>query len=133
MVGFSGNLPRTVQMVAIGEFILARVDDDAFLAEHMLTRRGQVISVTQSSSDVAAVDVRDPGRMISSSDARRRIVLDHRVGGAGRGWTPCACGRPGSACPPCHTLRALAMEWADHPDYRAEWRPHAVPRQARSA
>jgi hypothetical protein len=25
--------------------------------------------------------------------------------------------------PPCPTLRALALPYADHPDYREEWRP----------
>lgn len=115
-------------MVTIGEFILARAADDAFLAERMV-RQGAV----RDHDDIACLGTWDPRRVLASCIRRRELVLSHRTGGPGHGSQPCDCGRPGSVCPPCHTMRALALEWSGHPDYQPEWRAHPVPRQARSA
>lgn len=116
-------------MVTIGQFILARVEEDEFLARHMVA--GSVD--TRRRGAVACLGSWDPRRVLTSCVARRRLVLDHRVSGAGRTPAPCACGHPETDGPPCSTLRALALEWADHPDFPAEWRPHPVPRQPQSA
>lgn len=33
------------------------------------------------------------------------------------------CNQCANRCAPCPTLRLVAMPYADHPDYREEWRP----------
>jgi hypothetical protein len=116
-----------VSVVTIGEFILTRVAEDEFLAGHMIG------SAVETALDLGSDDVDrpcswHPRRVLARCAVRRRLVESHRVGR--RDATPCTCGCPGSACAPCHTLRALALEWADHPDYQAEWRAHPVPVQA---
>jgi hypothetical protein len=113
--------------VTIGDFIRARVDDDELLAEHMLGR------YADQPGDLADLGTWHPRRVLALCAARRHLVLDHRAGTAVTGWSACTCGREGSPRPPCSTLRALALEWRSHPDYRAEWRAHPVPGQARSA
>jgi hypothetical protein len=110
-------------MVTIGEFILARVSDDEFLAGHMVRSR-----VGEVATSVASLGSWDPRRVLAQCAVRRALVDRHQVGV--RDAAPCPCGRAGTACPPCHTLRALALEWADHPDYQPEWRAHPVPLQA---
>jgi hypothetical protein len=117
-------------VTTIGEFILARVDDDEFLAERMVRAR---VGAEHHTGDVTGLGTWDPRRVLASCAARRQLVLTHRVGGSTRALTACGCGRPGASCPPCQTLRALALEWSGHPDYQAEWRGHPIPRQARTA
>jgi hypothetical protein len=112
-----------VRVVTIGDFILARVDEDAFLAglmvEHCTPGAGPACATGSGPWS--------PRRVLALCTARRRLVESHRI--SRRDETRCPCGRPGSAYPPCHTLRAVALEWADHPDYRPEWRAHPVPLQ----
>ena len=68
----------------------------------------------------------DPARVLAECEAKRRIVEIHReVPASDIDWSDCAL------CPtgltrtrwPCPTLRALALPYAAHPDYREEWRP----------
>ena len=117
-------------MATIGAFILARVDDDAFLADHMV-RRG-TSTAPPDEAGLALLRAWDPWRVLAACAVRRTLVLNHRVGGEDPTAT-CPCGRPDAVEAPCYTLRALALEWADHGDYQAAWRAHPVPRQARSA
>ena len=117
-------------MVSIGAFILARVDDDAFLAEHMVRR--DTSSAPPDEANLAQLRTWDPWRVLAACAVRRSLVLSHRIAGADR-TAMCACGAPDSLAAPCYTLRALALEWADHDDYEPAWRAHPVPRQARSA
>jgi hypothetical protein len=74
-------------------------------------------------------------RRLAECEAKRRIIeLHHAI--EVRDWNPqgyCAeCTDSGwveavdGAYPvgmPCRTLRLLALPYADHPDYREEWRP----------
>jgi hypothetical protein len=71
----------------------------------------------------------DPARVLCEVDAKRRITECHESWVAGNGDTICGrCGRehidgrPGGHFP-CQTLRLLALPYADHPDYRADWAP----------
>jgi len=117
-----------MRVVTIGEFILARVADDEFLARHIATRRAPRCGIA-GAAEVARIDTWDPARVLAQCSVRRKLVVEHRVAGLVPGSARCGCGGPGPACPPCLTMRALALEWADHPDYEATWRPHPVPRQ----
>lgn len=84
----------------------------------------------------------DPARVLAEVDAKRRIMdlhcpVDPFDGSEEPGWLECAaCGpnnddepiiaAPGAGEPewhPCTTLRLLALPYADHADYREEWRP----------
>ncbi|MGP4085473.1 DUF6221 family protein [Streptomyces sp. KR55] len=77
----------------------------------------------------------DPARVLAEIDAKRRILAEHQPDRFGDCTT---CAGPEdfdddadghrtwsrSAKPfPCPTLRLLALPYADHPDYREEWRP----------
>lgn len=73
----------------------------------------------------------DPARVLAEVDAKRQIIDWHE-----RQCTcdPCTAdgnelpntGRPdGGYGDDCPTLRLLALPYADHPDYREEWRPTA--------
>ena len=76
----------------------------------------------------------DPARVLAECEAKRRIVEGHRDGGESQGYLPDRYGDMDHACTtcgtfgeygepwPCSTLRALALPYADHPDWREEWR-----------
>jgi hypothetical protein len=88
-------------------------------------------------------DCGEPARVLADVDAKRRIIDEHAIVHRNIGWLADGdeeygeipvCGR----CVPkhshysrradvpegwCRTLRLLALPYADHPDYRAEWRP----------
>jgi hypothetical protein len=117
-----------VRVVTIGAFILARVDEDAFLAGLMVERCAPRRGPGEGPAAWVGSGSWSPQRVLALCTARRLLVESHRV--SGRDATPCPCASAGSAYPPCHTLRAVALEWADHPDYRPEWRAHPVPLQA---
>ncbi|MFJ7269409.1 DUF6221 family protein [Streptomyces sp. NPDC099050] len=87
----------------------------------------------------------DPARVLAEVDAKRRILLLHNIPavvspkmaafGLRKGESPeddrrCAgCGLDSMDDPitpdvsECPILRALALPYADHPDYREEWKP----------
>ncbi|WP_327160569.1 DUF6221 family protein [Streptomyces zaomyceticus] len=67
----------------------------------------------------------DPARALAEVDAKRQIIELH--GPAEYEYSDvdvCStCDRGGPLPYPCPTLRLLALPYADHPDYRDEWRP----------
>ena len=65
-----------------------------------------------------------PGRTLADCDAKRQIIALHT----------CTCPHDCGECPacsgphgadyhpaPCDTLRALAIPYVDHPDYKPDW------------
>ena len=75
-------------------------------------------------------------RVLAECEAKRRIIALHQPSGGPnyRGTECCARCTAGGEYPaddgytdeqnwPCPTLRALALPYAEHPDYREEWRP----------
>jgi hypothetical protein len=68
----------------------------------------------------------DPARVLAECDAKRRIVDMVRpvaIAG-GPAWTPeTAAAEQGRLAALDYVLRDLASVYADHPDYRKEWRP----------
>lgn len=122
------------------DFIRARLDEDERTAHE--ARRGpwhvdggtvyathitdQIVDYTDSAEHVAR---HDPARVLAEVDAKRKMIAlcgpplidvtpfgtapdapPETVLGAGEPW-----GLP--------VLHLLALPYADHPDYRAEWRP----------
>ena len=71
----------------------------------------------------------DPPRVLAEVESKRRIIELHaleyrerpeRVLGEADDPFCAECSGEGF---PCETLRLLALPYADHPDYREEWRP----------
>ncbi|MER7792801.1 DUF6221 family protein [Streptomyces sp. NPDC097640] len=68
-----------------------------------------------------------PARVLDEVEAKEQILTLHRFepfeGDPDRGFCR-ECQRGGAAGTyPCPTVRLLALPYASHPDYRAEWRP----------
>lgn len=62
-----------------------------------------IVGFTPASAHIAR---HDPARVLREVDAKRRILAEFRAFEMSEG-----------------TVRALASVYADHPDYRKEWRP----------
>lgn len=90
---------------------------------------GVITSVDPQASDdpgVAAHIARhDPARVLREVEAKRQIM---RVHNARDNWGTCiGCPRDAGGSmhvgiDECPILRALALSYADHPDYREDWR-----------
>jgi hypothetical protein len=108
-------------VTTISEFILDRIGEDEFLAEHMVRRHGARYLRAAMPSPDQVLNSYNPWNVLALCTARRKIVS--------------ACRAPGGDAVSalqglCDTLRELAAEWATHPDYCATWAPHhRVPSQ----
>jgi hypothetical protein len=93
--------------------------------------RGMAIDSPAMASHIAR---HDPARVLREVEAKRQLITEHYVtqgvheGRAHQVCTRCSdyvergeLARPEVA--PCRTLRLLALPYADHEDYREEWRP----------
>lgn len=84
---------------------------------------------TTNSVDQDHIARHQPGRVLAECEAKRRIVEDHTDSREPDYCPRCVKYRDQWEgfivyCPhPCPTLAALASVYADHPDYRDEWRP----------
>lgn len=134
------------------EFLLARLDEDERLAgEQDLERVGDPYSdgsgianrdgfpsYPWGSEGTELQFMAGPGhpsRVLAEVAARRRIVEMHTPKGRTGlhlcpvcvSWEMWLSQEPGGALPlddaPCDTLRLLALPYAEHPDYRQEWKP----------
>lgn len=130
-------------MLTISDFILARVSEEEALAHAALDHLGPELN-WDATSVGEHFDRWNPWRVESACIGRRLLVKAHRNAGPAVTQLPgkdhelhsatCAtCGRSGQHPTPwpCYTLRVLALEWANHPDYRAEWRPWSLAREQR--
>jgi hypothetical protein len=80
-------------------------------------------------SDDCVCDV--PARVLAECAAKRLIWAEHAMWAVDSSsvWAGAApycltCDRPGRAVSwPCPTMRALALPYAGHKDYRPEWKP----------
>src|SRR5690242_1162971 len=111
------------------EFLLARIAEDERVVRYASVNAHQ----PTLHLDTNGYPVMDPARVLAECEAKRRII-------AALDMTPCPCQRAercvihdASAGPPAleryvdpvtdDVLAALALPYADHPDYREEWRP----------
>ena len=93
-----------------------------------------------SADDLMHIARHDPARVLRDVEAKRRIVAEHASEDGhcrtctvedredapmGTDWDtePEAIWVRRPVAYPCPTLRLLALPYADHPDYREEWRP----------
>ena len=135
------------------QFLRARLDEDAELAQaaspgpwHPSDESDEVLAVdgitvadgfALSSRQLRAttehIARHDPARVLAEVEAKRRILEIHKVVG---GWEDEDGQDIGLGCDECgysaeysdrggwcETVRLLALPYADHPGYRAEWRP----------
>jgi hypothetical protein len=102
-------------------------------SKYMPDRISQVCDLTAGqtrAADAAHIIRHDPARVLAEVDAKRRITDEHpnvNDGDCGTCITPRwgypTHGGASAAVWPCQTLRLLALPYADHSDYREEWRP----------
>lgn len=96
-------------------FINARLDEDEWIAQAAIrVYQAEWTPVGLQSQFDARVDDHiarhDPKRTLAEVKCKRRILAE----------VPCTdLGRDGY----CRTAKLLALPYADHPDYRDEWRP----------
>jgi hypothetical protein len=101
-------------MTTLTEFLLARIAEDEAVAraarphEYLPTRDGRNLT-TIDAGDSARVGITS-GRVLAECEAKRRIVNLDDLDGAGEDGH-------------IHAVRCLASVYADHPDFREEWRP----------
>jgi hypothetical protein len=98
----------TTVTMTLTEFLTARLDEDEADA------RGDDGSPTP-------IGMWDPDRVLAEVAAKRAIVEIH-YNGAPEHYTE-RCSPCDTVNEPCRTLLALATPYADHPDYREEWKP----------
>ena len=127
-------------MTTLTEFLLSRIPEDARWADE-IHREGCDHLPPQPTFPC---DCEWPARLLAECEAKRRIVELHDHGDQacwemhrgvyGPGWPEGsyavegqAWAHPSLECvpernDPCDTIRLLALPYADHPDYREEWR-----------
>lgn len=120
--------------MTLTDFLLARIAEDEAVGRESATtglRWNGPTAIGLNESDIPdTVDI-DAGRLLDECEAKRRIVALHRnryglgdCESCADGWEDLTTGEAGHnpLLYPCPTLRALALPYADHPDYREEWR-----------
>jgi hypothetical protein len=114
--------------VELSEFLTARIEEDQVKRVTMREWHAETCEHLPQPEDgyTFPCDCGVPERMAVECEAKRRIVEAHRWeefddgDGSVPYYTDCDDCRQS---PPCRTLRLLALPYADHPDYREEWRP----------
>jgi len=102
---------------SICDFILDRISEEEFLADHMIRRHGARYLRAAVAATASGVHPGNPWNVMELCAERRRIVLSH----ADESDTGATVPGP---------LRVLAAAWSTHPDYRASWAPgFRLPRQ----
>lgn len=97
------------------EFLLARIAEDEAMSQAAVRwSEGASQWSDAGEPDWQHIARWDPARVLVECDAKRRIVELHPE----HGWSHCE----GESLP-CPTLRLLALPYAEHPDYREEWKP----------
>lgn len=122
------------------DFLRARLDEDEAAAKkakpgpwHADGDRGgvygahptdEVVDYTESAAHIAR---HDPARVLAEVEAKRQLLDLHQPAETeyvdGDICYTCDDLRGVEPAYPCRTLRLLALPYANHPDYRDEWRP----------
>jgi hypothetical protein len=116
----------------LADFLLARIAEDEQIARQILGPYfGDQWMTFAWASDPEPVDL-NQARLLAECDAKRRILELHARTDFGLRRFGCViCNEleaaegawGGGDAGPCDTIRALALPYADHRDYRDEWRP----------
>ena len=117
-------------MSDLTEFLLARIAEDEAAAKSVqeVEPKSAAAVFTSLAAPTGTVEM-SPARVLAECEAKRRIVELHGDDGTyrpivvgGEDYYVCRTCRA-AALGGCETLRSLALPYADHPDYRDEWRP----------
>jgi len=125
-------------MVDMIDFLLARIDEDEDLAQLAIDAHGR--GHRWRGPGHPAVDPHivhwNPWRVLSGCVTKRLIMAAHRDAGPGvdgdaapedalKAHVCATCSEHDgtSTAWPCYTLRVIALDYVDHPEYRWEWRP----------
>lgn len=117
-------------MSGIARFVLDRLTEDRLAVWHEYAEvTNYSPDRTATLFDVGAVMVGHK-RFVAEMEAKMRLVDEHAEFSHedGRSWcSTCAPPHPrvwpGYKAFPCLTMKLLALPYADHPDYREEWKP----------
>lgn len=113
-------------MTNLTDFLLARIAEDegaAKMRQALLNAvpeheraAAEAVRVTMFGGDSWSLATRapDPARVLAECEAKRRIVEE---------LAPDSCSSPDAWWQRTSTLEFLALPYADHPDYREEWKP----------
>lgn len=106
-------------MRGLSEFVLARAADDEELARQY-GDPGALNSELAWAMDISrrVLEV-DPSRLVAECEAKRRIAVEFVDAVANYEGN---LGPEGEVARLTFVLRALALPYADHPDYQPEWR-----------
>jgi hypothetical protein len=111
----------------LAEFLSARVAEEEALAQAAIDAQADAPLAVEYDANW------NPWRVLAGCVAKRLILAAHRrvevAGAEGHGVThACSMCRPDQNRSgwPCYTVRTLALEYADHVDYRYEWRPQRL-------
>lgn len=113
-------------MSELVEFLLARIVEDETVARENSFQLGgpRPWALFEGDPPISPICI-DPRRVVAECDAKRRIIEEHHRSGVT--CPRCSLGTEDGEVvferDPCMTLRLLAPPYADHPDYRDEWRP----------
>jgi hypothetical protein len=109
--------------------------DEVLAVDGVTVADGFALSGRQLRATTEHIARQDPARVLAEVEAKRQLVELHgwatlRAGGGAQYYdtvTVCRSCEQNHQFPelswPCLTLRVLALPYADHPAYRAEWRP----------
>jgi hypothetical protein len=129
-----------MQMGTLRDFLLARILEEETLAQAAIDAHPEEHPWTMTADADGEHFARwNPWRVLSSCVAKRLILAAHRDVGPGldrraepdRTLKAHACSTCGQYDEyaidwPCYTLRVLALDWVEHPEYRVEWRPQRL-------
>lgn len=110
-------------MNELADFLLARIDEEGSLASaagHDARTLRPITDDLRAEPDdrrIAHMFRWSPARVLVDCEAKRRIVEDYlaQLNSHRSGWD--------ARTPRDYPLRALALPYAEHADYREEWRP----------
>ncbi len=107
--------PREDSVMDLIEFLLARISEDEKDARLALDGPDFNEATVEARQKFARPGVGgyDPARVLAECEAKRRIVESYN--------SPDSVGSYGDGL--WEALAHLALPYADHPDYREEWRP----------
>lgn len=131
--------------MTLTEFLLARINEDETLAQDAICPCGGPActielgwyhqdELTERMTDddepgrtVPHILHWSPNRVMAECDVKRRIVDIHQGAGGYSNLTAASCLMCGWVGEydedwPCETIKALALPYADHPDYQQEWK-----------
>lgn len=114
--------------MTLTEFLLARFAEDEANANEAEASGDRPWRASPYTPTMVFLGRHDPARVVAECESKRRIVklADEADFLDGTVWSDRGVSTdPGYGDPYCgeRILRALALPYADHPDYRDEWKP----------